>query len=158
MIIISYIIQLYNKNQNICLRQENIMELKCNKNCHSQYRLEYHLILVTKYRRSCITPEMLEYLTQECRRLLALSEAELLEMNGEADHIHLLISAPPQICLAKMINSLKSTTSRLVRKKYADHLARFYWKPYFWNRSYLILSSGGAPIEVIRRYIQEQGK
>lgn len=134
------------------------MELKCNKNCHSQYRLEYHLILVTKYRRSCITPEMLEYLTQECRRLLALSEAELLEMNGEADHIHLLISAPPQICLAKMINSLKSTTSRLVRKKYADHLARFYWKPYFWNRSYLILSSGGAPIEVIRRYIQEQGK
>lgn len=158
MIIISYIIQLYNKNQNICLRQENIMELKCNKNCHSQYRLEYHLILVTKYRRSCITPEMLEYLTQECRRLLALSEAELLEMNGEADHIHLLISAPPQICLAKMINSLKSTTSRLVRKKYTDHLARFYWKPYFWNRSYLILSSGGAPIEVIRRYIQEQGK
>lgn len=134
------------------------MELKCNKNCHSQYRLEYHLILVTKYRRSCITPEMLEYLTQECRRLLALSEAELLEMNGEADHIHLLISAPPQICLAKMINSLKSTTSRLVRKKYADHLARFYRKPYFWNRSYLILSSGGAPIEVIRRYIQEQGK
>lgn len=134
------------------------MELKCNKNCHSQYRLEYHLILVTKYRKPCITPEMLEYLTQECHRLLALSEVELLEINGEADHIHLLISAPPQICLAKMINSLKSTTSRLVRKKYADHLAKFYWKPYFWNRSYLILSSGGAPIEVIRRYIQEQGK
>lgn len=158
MIIITYILQLYNKNQNICLRQENIMELKCNKNCHSQYRLEYHLILVTKYRKPCITPEMLEYLTQECHRLLALSEVELLEINGEADHIHLLISAPPQICLAKMINSLKSTTSRLVRKKYADHLAKFYWKPYFWNRSYLILSSGGAPIEVIRRYIQEQGK
>ena len=134
------------------------MELKCNKNCHSQYRLEYHLILVTKYRKPCITPEMLEYLTQECHRLLALSEVELLEINGEADHVHLLISAPPQICLAKMINSLKSTTSRLVRKKYADHLAKFYWKPYFWNRSYLILSSGGAPIEVIRRYIQEQGR
>lgn len=134
------------------------MDLKCNKNCHSQYRLEYHLVLVTKYRKPCITPEMLQYLKEECSRLLALSGTELLEMNGEADHIHLLISAPPQVCLANVINSLKSSTSRLVRKKYADHLAGFYWKPYFWSRSYLILSSGGAPIEVIRRYIQEQGK
>ena len=134
------------------------MDLKCNKNCHSQYRLEYHLVLATKYRKPCITPEMLQYLKEECSRLLALSGTELLEVNGEADHIHLLISAPPQVCLANVINSLKSSTSKLVRKKYADHLASFYWKPYFWSRSYLILSSGGAPIEVIRRYIQEQGK
>lgn len=134
------------------------MELKCNKNCHSLYRLEYHLILVTKYRRPCITPEMMEFLSAQCRRILALSGTEVLEMNGEADHIHLLISAPPQICLANVINSLKTATSRLVRKQYADHLAGFYWKPYFWSRSYLILSSGGAPIEVIRRYIQDQGK
>jgi transposase IS200-family protein len=98
------------------------------------------------------------YLTEESRRILALSGTELLEMNGEADHIHLMISAPPQICLANVINSLKSATSRLVRKKYAEHLARFYWKPYFWNRSYLILSSGGAPIEVIQKYIQDQEK
>lgn len=134
------------------------MELKCNRNCHSKYRLEYHLILVTKYRKPCITPEMLQYLRRECQRLLELNGIELLEMNGEADHIHLLFSAPPQVCLANVINSLKSSTSRLVRKTYAEHLAQFYWKPYFWSRSYLILSSGGAPIEVIRKYIQEQGK
>lgn len=134
------------------------MELKCNRNCHSKYRLEYHLILVTKYRKPCITPEMLQYLRRECQRLLELNGIELLEMNGEADHIHLLFSAPPQVCLANVINSLKSATSRLVRKTYAEHLAQFYWKPYFWSRSYLILSSGGAPIEVIRKYIQEQGK
>ena len=134
------------------------MELKCNRNCHSKYRLEYHLILVTKYRKPCITPEMLQYLRRECQRLLELNGIELLEMNGEADHIHLLFSAPPQVCLANVINSLKSSTSRLVRKTYAEHLAQFYWKPYFWSRSYLILSSGGTPIEVIRKYIQEQGK
>ena len=134
------------------------MELKCNRNCHSKYRLEYHLILVPKYRKPCITPEMLQYLRRECQRLLELNGLELLEMNGEADHIHLLFSAPPQVCLANVINSLKSSTSRLVRKTYAEHLAQFYWKPYFWSRSYLILSSGGAPIEVIRKYIQEQGK
>lgn len=134
------------------------MELKCNRNCHSKYRLEYHLILVTKYRKPCITPEMLQYLRRECQRLLELNGIELLEMNGETDHIHLLFSAPPQVCLANVINSLKSSTSRLIRKTYAEHLAQFYWKPYFWSRSYLILSSGGAPIEVIRKYIQEQGK
>lgn len=134
------------------------MELNCNKNCHSIYCLEYHLVLVTKDRKKCITPDMLWFLKEESVRILALSGTELLEMNGEADHIHLLISAPPQICLSTMINSLKSSTSRLVRKKYAEHLSRFYWKPYFWNRSYLILSSGRAPIEVIKNYIQNQGK
>ncbi len=134
------------------------MELKCNKNCHALYRLEYHLILVTKYRKKCISPLVMQYLMDECRRLLELQGIELLEMNGEADHVHLLISAPPQICLSNAINSLKTSTSRLVRKKFKEHLEQYYWKPYFWSRSYLILSSGGAPIEVIRKYIQNQGK
>lgn len=133
------------------------MELKCSRNCHSIYRLEYHLVLVTKYRKNCITPEIMGFLEGECRRLLALQGVDLLEMNGETDHVHLLISAPPQICLANVINSLKSSSSRLVRKRFSEHLSQFYWKPYFWNRSYLILSSGGATIEVIRQYIQEQG-
>lgn len=133
------------------------MQLTCNKNCHSLYRLEYHLILVTKYRRSCITKEMLEYLKLESIRILALYDIKIIEMNGESDHIHLLISTPPQICLSKVINTLKSTTSRLVRKRFSEHLSLYYWKPYFWNRSYLILSSGGAPIEVIKKYIQNQG-
>ena len=134
------------------------MELKCNKNCHSLYNLEYHLILVTKYRKKCISPEIMSFLRKECKRLLTLQKIELLEMNGEADHIHLLISAPPQICLSNVINSLKTSTSRLVRKQFAEELKPYYWKPYFWSRSYLILTSGGAPIEVIRKYIQEQGK
>lgn len=134
------------------------MELKCNKNCHSLYNLEYHLILVTKYRKQCISPEIMSFLREECKRLLALQKIELLEMNGEADHIHLLISAPPQICLSNVINSLKTSTSRLVRKQFVEELKPYYWKPYFWSRSYLILTSGGAPIEVIRKYIQEQGE
>lgn len=104
-----------------------------------------------------MTPEIREYLINESRRILSLSDVELLEANGEEDHLHLLLSAGPQICLANVINALKSATSRRVRQKYKDYLAQFYWKPYFWNRSYLILSSGGAPIEVIRKYIQEQG-
>lgn len=78
-------------------------------------------------------------------------------MNYEADHVHLLLQAPPTVCISSVINSYKSTSSRLVRKEFADYLSKFYWKPYFWSRSYMILSSGGAPIEVIRKYIQDQG-
>lgn len=131
-------------------------ELKTLKNCHAQYRLEYHLVLVTKYRKPCITEEMFQYLKAETIRILKLNEVDLLEMNYEPDHIHLLISAPPQVQLSRIINSYKSATSRLIRKRFADYLARYYWRPYFWNRSYLILSSGGAPIEVIKQYIQNQ--
>lgn len=131
-------------------------ELKTMKNCHAQYRLEYHLILVTKYRKPCITEEVFQFLKGETVRILALSNTELLEMSYEPDHVHLLISAPPQIQLSKLINSYKSATSRHIREKFQEHLAEFYWKPYFWSRSYLILSSGGAPIEVIKKYIQSQ--
>ena len=133
-----------------------MFELKTLKNCHAQYHLEYHLVLVTKYRKPCITEDMFRYLREETVRILKLNEVELLEMSYEPDHVHLLISAPPQVQLSKIINSYKSATSRHLRAKYAEHLAKFFWKPYFWNRSYLILSSGGAPIEVIKQYIQNQ--
>lgn len=134
------------------------MKLRVTRNCHAQFNLEYHLILCTKYRKQCITEEMFEYLKRETVRLFELKEIILEEMGYESDHVHLLISAPPQVCLSTVINSYKSVTSRLIRKKFETHLKQYYWKPYFWSRTYLILSSGGAPIEVIRQYIQDQGK
>lgn len=133
------------------------MKLRVSRNCHAQYNLEYHLILCTKYRKPCITEEMFLYLKKESERLFALNEIILEEIGYEADYVHFLISAPPQIRLSSIINNYKSTTSRLLRKKFEEHLSQFYWKSYFWSRSYLVLSSGGAPIETIRRYIQNQG-
>ncbi len=131
-------------------------KLKTKKNRHGLYRLEYHLILVTKYRHKCITEELYQYLEAETRRLMCGWDVELVEMSYEPDHVHILISTTPQVNLGTLINSYKSVTSRLVRQKFKERLSQFYWKPYFWNRSYMILSSGGAPIEVIRRYIESQ--
>lgn len=133
------------------------MELKTSRNCHSLYNLQYHLILVTKYRKRCITQEIFSLIKNQFIKVAELNDSVIEEIAFEPDHIHVLLSAPPQICLATLINSLKSTSSRAVRKQYSDYLSRFYWKPCFWSRSYLILSSGGAPIDVIREYIQEQG-
>ncbi|UFU01445.1 IS200/IS605 family transposase [Radiobacillus kanasensis] len=79
-------------------------------------------------------------------------------MNGEEDHIHILFDAPPQINLANTINSYKTVTSRYIRKEFSEELSTFYWKPYFWNRSYMILTTGGATIDVIKKYIENQGE
>lgn len=133
------------------------MELKTSKNCHALYNLQYHIVLVTKYRKPCITEEVFETIKDQFVKMADLNQCTIEEIAFEADHVHVLLSAPPQACLSKLINSMKTTSSRIVRKIHSAHLEQYYWKPYFWSRSYLILSSGGAPIEVIRAYIREQG-
>lgn len=123
---------------------------------HSVYNIHYHLVLVTKYRCLCITPEIAAYLELQYKRLLETWDCELLECNGEPDHLHLLISANPKIQPSKMVNSLKTATSRLVRKEFSDHLGKFYWKPVFYSRSYCLVSCGGAPLEIVKQYLEQQ--
>ena len=133
------------------------MELKSTRNCHALYNLQYHLIFVTKYKKPCIMQDVFETVKSQAVRVAALCGAEIQEIAYEADHIHMLLSVPPQVKLSALVNSIKSTTTRAARKQHGDYLQHFYWKPYFWSRSYMVLSAGGAPIEVIRKYIQEQG-
>nr|WP_240795501.1 IS200/IS605 family transposase [Aquibacillus halophilus] len=85
-------------------------------------------------------------------------DCDLIEINGEEDHIHILFDAPPQINLANTINSYKTVTSRYIRKEFPEELYKYYWKPYFLSRNYMILTTGGATIDVIKKYIEEQGK
>ena len=80
----------------------------------------------------------------------------LIEFNGEPDHVHLLFEVPPQVELSKLVNTLKTVSSRLVRKKHSEYLKKYYWKPVFWSRSYCILTTGGATIEIIEKYIKSQ--
>ncbi len=82
----------------------------------------------------------------------------LLEFNGEADHIHLLLELPPTVVLADFVNALKTGTSRRLRNEFKEHLASVYKKPVLWSRSYCILTCGGAPLEIIKQYIQQQAR
>jgi putative transposase len=81
----------------------------------------------------------------------------LVECNGEADHMHLLLELPPTVLLARFVNNLKTVSSRLLRKAYGPELAKWYRQPVLWSRSYCILSCGGAPLNVLRQYIEQQG-
>lgn len=123
---------------------------------HGVYRLSYHLVLVTKYRRKSINAAMLTDLEVVTGGLCEKWGCELLEFSGEADHVHVLFDAPPTVEPAKFINNLKTVTSRLIRKNHADHLANFYRKPVFWTASYALFTTGGAPLEVIKKYISGQ--
>jgi len=134
----------------------NIMKLHSHHHCI--FDLKYHLVLVTKYRRKCFTDEILQYLETVVQDICKKWDVDLIEFGGEADHIHILFAAYPNIDLSKFINNLKTVSSRLTRKKYLDHLSRFYRKPVLWTRAYCLLSSGGAPIDVIKQYIQNQGQ
>lgn len=125
---------------------------------HCVYNLKYHLVLVTKYRRKCFTTIMLNRLKDICNKQCQRWDAELLEFGGEEDHIHLLLEMHPNILPAKFINSLKTVSSRLIRKEFSEHLAKYYWKSILWTRAYCLITAGGAPLSVLREYIQKQAK
>jgi putative transposase len=128
-----------------------------NKLNHCTFNLNYHLVIVTKYRRTCITSAMLERLKEICAALVNKWECELLEFNGEADHLHLLLALNPKVMPSVFVNNLKTVTSRLIRKEFLSHIEKFYYKkPIFWSRSYCIITCGGAPLSIIKQYIQQQ--
>lgn len=118
--------------------------------------LKAHLVLTTKYRRKVITPDILNRLEEIITKFCNEQGCLLLEMNGEADHIHVLFEYYPQLTLSKFVNSLKTVTSRLIRKEFPEEVKRVYWKPIFWNGSYFIASYGGVTIETLKRYVQDQ--
>jgi putative transposase len=124
---------------------------------HCVYNLNFHLVLVTKYRRKCLTVAMREHLKGTFTSLLGKWGGTLMECNGEADHMHLLIELPPTVLLSTFVNNVKTVSSRLLRKTYARELARWYRQPVLWSRSYCVLSCGGAPLSVLRQYIEQQG-
>lgn len=123
---------------------------------HCVYALHYHLVIVTKYRRRCLTKPMIDRLAEIATARCEGWGGKLLEINGEADHVHLLVSLPPNLELSGFVNSLKTTTSRLIRKEFASQVNRFYRKPVLWSRSYCAISCGGAPLSIIKQYIDQQ--
>lgn len=123
---------------------------------HCVFALHYHLVLVTKYRRKCLTDPMLNLITQVVQATLERWSSTLLECNGEADHVPLLFASDPTVTPSKLVNNLKTVTSRSLRDNHDTHLRKYYWKPVLWSPSYALISCGGAPLEIIKQYIQNQ--
>ena len=97
---------------------------------------------------------------EQCRQVMsAVCEdfgCELVEFNGEEDHVHLLIRFPPTVQLSRLVNSLKGVSARILRRDHAAHVRKHLWGGHFWSRSYYIGTAGGAPLSTIRAYIDNQ--
>lgn len=113
---------------------------------------------MTKYRRKALTRAMLDDFAQQARERCEAWGGRLMECNGKADHVHLLLEMPPSVALADFVNALKTGTSRRLRNTYGEQLSQHYTQPVLWSRSYCILSCGGAPLEIIKQYIEQQDR
>lgn len=126
------------------------------KGNRSVYSLNIHLVFVTKYRRQVITADILRRLGEIFKETCDKWRCTLSEFNGEADHVHLLISFPPDVQVSTLVGNLKTVSSRLIRRDFPDHLSRFYRKPVFWSGSYFVASCGGVTIDHLRKYVEDQ--
>ncbi|WP_342114456.1 IS200/IS605 family transposase [Pseudoduganella sp. OTU4001] len=123
---------------------------------HCVFMMHVHLVFVTKYRRNVFNSELLEDLRKVFARVCIDFEAELIEFNGEDDHVHLLVNYPPKVAISRLVNSLKGASSRVIRKKNYPSIRQKLWGGALWSPSYFAGSCGGAPIAVIRQYIEQQ--
>ncbi|MFD7506875.1 IS200/IS605 family transposase [Streptomyces sp. NPDC059850] len=123
---------------------------------HVTYNLHAHLMFVTRYRRGVFDDAMLKRCEETMREVCGRFEAELREFHGEADHVHLLVYYPPKVALSKLINSLKGVSSGYLHAEYTGRINQIGMGSVFWSRSYFAGSCGGAPLTVIRQYIEGQ--
>lgn len=131
--------------------------MELDTNAHSVFSLHYHLILVVKYRRQVFTDEISNRAKEIFEYIAPTYKIELVEWNYDKDYVHVLFKGQPKTELSKFINAYKSASSRLLKKEFPT-IRQKLWKEMFWSRSFCLLSSGGTPIEVIRQYIESQGK
>ena len=134
-----------------------VIIMKLDHNQRSVYLLNYHLVMVVKYRRRVINDEISSFLKYQFVKVGESYGVTLQEWNHDVDHVHVLLKATPHTEMAKFLNAFKSSSSRLVKKDFPE-VKQYLWKEAFWSQSYCLITTGGAPLEVVKKYIEDQGK
>jgi putative transposase len=125
---------------------------------HSVSALWVHLVFVTKYRRRILNSAMLDFCQVTMSGACTDLGAELVEFNGEPDHVHLLVSYPPTLAVATLVRRLKGRSSYALRREYTRTCVRAHMRSHLRSPSYFAASAGGAPLSVIKRYIENQNR
>ena len=131
----------------------NIQELSHGRHC--VFAMHVHLVFVTKYRYRVFDGKAVESLRMIFAKVCTDFETTLVEMDGEDNHVHLLLQYPPKVSVSSLVNSLKGVSSRMLRQERPDLMKR-YWKRALWSPSYFAASCGGAPISILKQYIDQQ--
>lgn len=123
---------------------------------HVIYRLHVHVVLVTKYRRGVITDRVRELLEHTTREVCDRHQVNVTAFDGEDDHIHMLLDYPPKMSLSTLVGAIKTNTSKTVRSQGWPEVDTKLWGTHFWSASYCTVSTGGAALKVVKRYVENQ--
>ena len=124
---------------------------------HCVFAMHVHLIFVTKYRKKVFDGDAIDKLSAHFRRVAEDFEAKVVECNGEDNHVHLLVEYHPKISISSLVRSMKGVSSRMLRKERPD-IAKYYHEATLWSPSYFAASCGGAPLDIIKRYVEQQNR
>lgn len=131
--------------------------MKLDTNNHSVFSLNYHLVMVVKYRRKVINDDISNRLKEIFEYIGKTYHITIVEWNHDIDHVHVLFKACPNTEISKFMNAYKSASSRLIKQEYPEIRERL-WNEYFWSKSYCLISTGGVTIDIIKEYIKTQGE
>ena len=136
---------------------QEIEKMELDKNAHSVFLLHYHVIFVVKYRRRVFDDNISNRAREIFEHICTNYSITLEEWNHDKDHVHILFKAHPKTPISKFINAYKSASSRLLKKEFPQ-IREKLWKEHFWSQSFCLLTTGGASIDVIKKYIESQGQ
>lgn len=127
------------------------------RKAHSVFLLTYHVVFVTKYRKKVITDEIGDLMKDHAAYICGRFDSELISAETDQDHMHLLISMPPDVAPSKLICCLKTQLSKEVRQNHAEHVQKYLWgNAPFWSASYFIATTGTTSMEKVKEYIDSQ--
>ena len=124
---------------------------------HTVYDIKYHIVWVTKYRYHVLKGEIAERARAIIRDISMARDIVILKGHVSKDHIHILVSAPPNISVSKMVQYLKGKSSRMLQQEFS-YLKKRYWGQHLWARGYFCASSGSVTDEMVKAYIEKQDK
>jgi putative transposase len=125
---------------------------------HCRYDCRYHIVWITKYRRSALSPAIQQRLQALFKGICDELYVRVIEIGMEADHVHLYLTIPPVQPLPYVVQILKGRTAKIIRKEFAKELSLYYWKPVLWAVGYFVATVGEITHETIQNYVQQQGK
>lgn len=120
------------------------------------HNMNAHIVLTPKYRRKVITDRVRDLLVATTRDVCERWDVTLVAADGTDDHLHLLVAYPPKIAISELVGAVKTATSKAVRTKHWPEVTRALWGSHFWSPSYLVVSTGGAPLAVVKTYVENQ--
>jgi putative transposase len=127
------------------------------KTSHAVYDLKYHLVWITKYRKPVLRGQVAMRLRELIRQTCTTLDVYIEKGHVATDHIHLLVSVPPNVSVSDLLQHLKGRSSRRMLEEFGE-LRRQFWGRHLWARGYFAASSGNVTDEIIKQYIESQGQ